>query len=60
MYSNTRPGERMWEQLLRNIHIQSHHTNPSNFIALGYLVHTKGGGYTITDEGREFLEALRR
>ena len=58
MYSNTRPGERMWEQLLRNI--QSHHTNSSNFIELGYLVHIKGGGYTITDEGREFLETLRR
>ena len=58
VYSNTRPGERMWEQLLRNI--QSHHTNAGNFIALGYLIHTKGGGYEITDEGRAFLETLRR
>ena len=57
-YSSTRPGERMWEQLLRNI--QSHHTNPGNFIALGYLIHAKGGGYAITDEGRAFLETLRR
>ncbi len=57
-YSSTRPGECMWEQLLRNI--QSHHSNVSNFIALGYLDHIKGGGYTITDEGREFLETLQR
>ena len=38
-YSGTRPGERLWEQLLRNI--QSHHTNSNNFISLGYLDHIK-------------------
>ena len=58
VYSHTRPGERMWEQLLRNI--QSHHANVSNLIALGYLVHIKGGGYAITGKGREFLKKLRR
>ena len=57
-YSVTRPGERLWEQLLRNI--QSHHTNSSNFISLGYLDHSKGGGYAITAEGREFLKKIRR
>ena len=56
-YSSTRPGERLWEQLLRNI--QSHHTSPNNFISLGYLNHIRGGGYTITDEGRAFLKTLR-
>ena len=34
-YSTTRPGERLWEQLLRNI--QSHKNTATNFIHLGYL-----------------------
>ena len=55
-HSQTRPGERLWEQLLRNI--QSHHTNPDNFIRLGYLKHVKGGGYAITGKGREVLNGL--
>lgn len=54
--SDTRPGESLWEQLLRNI--QSHNANPNNFIHLGYLEHVEGGGYAITDAGREFLERL--
>ena len=29
-YSSKRPGERMWEQSLRNV--QSHHANRTNFI----------------------------
>ena len=52
-YSTTRPGEQLWEQLVRNI--QSHHTSPNNFIRLGYLEHVPGGGYGITQEGREYL-----
>ena len=55
-YSTTRPGERLWEQLLRNI--QSHHANANNFIRLGYLEHFPGGVYAITNEGRKFLESL--
>ena len=55
-YSTTRPGEHLWEQLLRNI--QSHHKSPNNFISLGYLEHIPGGGYAITEKGREFLESL--
>lgn len=55
-YSTTRPGECLWEQLLRNI--RSHYTNPNNFIRLGYLEHIPGGGYAITDEGRKFLKSL--
>jgi hypothetical protein len=55
-YSTTRPGECLWEQLLRNI--QSHHRNPNNFIRRGYLEHIPGGGYAITDMGREFLKKL--
>ena len=53
-YSSTRPGERMWEQLLRNI--QSHHNSKSNFIQLGLLDHVAGGGYAITDAGRDLLD----
>lgn len=55
-YSTTRPGERLWEQLLRNI--QSHHKSPNNFICRGYLEHIPGGGYAITEEGRKFLKDL--
>ena len=55
-YSGTRPGERRWEQLLRNI--QSHHNSPNNFIHLGYLRHIEGGGYAITDAGRDFIDSL--
>ena len=56
-YSLTRPGERLWEQLLRNI--QSHHANRTSFIRLGLLDHIPGGafvlGYLIT-----FPEVLMR
>ncbi len=52
--SPTRPKECLWEQLLRNI--QSHHTSPNNFIRLGYMEHIPGGGYQITENGREFLK----
>ena len=55
-YSTIRPGECLWEQLLRNI--QSHYKSPNNFIRLGYLEHIPGGGYAITDNGREFLKSL--
>ena len=55
-YSLTRPGERLWEQLLRNI--QSHHANRTSFIRLGLLDHIPGGAYAATDAGREFLETL--
>ena len=52
-YSSTRPGERLWEQLIRNI--QSHHNSDGNFIALGYLEHVRGVGYRITSAGRSYL-----
>ena len=53
--SETRPGENLWEQLLRNI--QSHHDSKNNFIRLGYL-RSIGGGYRATTEGLEFLVSL--
>ena len=55
-FSTTRPGEQLWEQIARNI--QSHKDNPKNFIKLGYLDHVPGGGLSITEAGRDFLESL--
>ena len=55
-FSTSRPGERLWEQLLRNI--QSHHETPGNFIREGFLTHIDGGGYAITDTGRTFVASL--
>ena len=52
--SSTRPKERLWQQLLRNIYC--HSMNPRNFIHRGYMEHIPGGGYAITDKGRDFLE----
>lgn len=57
-YSTTRPGERMWEQSLRNV--QSLHANSTSFIRQGLLDHIQGGGYAATDAGREFLRALEQ
>ena len=54
-YSKTRPGERLWEQLIRNI--RSHHESENNFIALGYLEHVKDVGYRITKSGARYLES---
>lgn len=56
--SPTRPGERMWEQILRNI--RSHHDRSTNFICLGYLEYIRGGAFRITDEGREMLRRYER
>lgn len=54
--SPSRPGEKRWEQILRNI--QSHHVNPRNFIKLGYLEHVSGGGLRLTPKGRKFILEL--
>lgn len=43
--SNTRHGEPMWYQLVRNI--KSHDKNPGNFIHDGYLIHVPDIGYKI-------------
>lgn len=51
--STTRPRERMWEQLIRNI--KSHHDTPGNYIADGYLEHVPKVGYRITARGRRKL-----
>lgn len=49
--SVTRPGEAMWEQKIRNI--KSHYQAQGNFIYEGYLVHVRGVGYRVTDQGRK-------
>lgn len=53
--STTRPGEVMWQQLVRNI--KSHDQSPGNFIADGYLVHVPSVGYRITSLGEQFLKS---
>lgn len=55
-FSSTRPGERLWEQRLRNI--RCHHKTSTNFIRRGLLSSLNGGGYAITPAGRRFLEKL--
>jgi len=51
--SKTRPGEGLWEQLVRNI--TSHHDADGNFIHEGYFERVEGG-LKITDSGRTYLE----
>lgn len=54
--SQTRRGEPMWYQLIRNI--QSHHDTDGNFIQLGYLEHVPRLGYKITKSGKARLKSL--
>ena len=54
--SPTRPGEKLWEQIIRNI--RSHYKSENNFIALGYLEHIKGTGYKITASGKKYLNSF--
>ncbi|HKQ44974.1 MAG TPA: hypothetical protein VJS47_06240 [Rhizomicrobium sp.] len=53
--SQTRPGEVMWQQIVRNI--KSHDKASGNFISDGYLVHVPKTGYAITPSGRRYLKA---
>lgn len=53
--SQTRPGEPMWHQLLRNI--RSHYQADGNFIQRNLLVHLPRVGYQITRTGRAWLKA---
>ncbi len=55
--STTRPGEVMWQQIVRNI--KSHDKTSGNFIAGGYLVHVPKRGYQITAAGRNYLKNKR-
>ena len=48
--SQTRNGEPMWHQIVRNI--QSHHEAEGNAIAEGLLKHIPRVGYQITEAGR--------
>lgn len=53
--SQTRPGEPMWHQIVRNI--KSHDVGGTNYIAQGLLVHVSRTGYRITQAGRDHLQA---
>ena len=50
--SRKRPGEVMWQQIVRNI--KSH--NNGEFIGTGLLVHVPRVGYRITNKGRAALK----
>lgn len=51
--SQTRKGEEMWHQLVRNI--QCHHAVDGNFIQIGILESVPRVGYRITPVGLRFL-----
>lgn len=53
--SQTRPGEPMWHQIVRNI--KSHSNDEGNFIYEGYLSHVPRVGYRITNSGASYLRA---
>lgn len=52
--SDTREGEPMWHQQIRNI--QSHHGMEGNFIYEGLLEHVPRVGYRITNAGEKYLK----
>jgi hypothetical protein len=52
--SDTRPGEPMWHQIVRNI--RCHYDADGNFIDRGLLEHIPKVGYRITDLGRAWLQ----
>lgn len=54
--SQTRPGEPMWHQIVRNI--KSHDIAGTNYIAQGLLEHVQRVGYRITNAGRVHLHGL--
>lgn len=51
--SGKRPGEVMWQQIVRNI--KSHN---GKFIKMGYLQHVSRVGYRITPAGKAYLSTL--
>lgn len=52
--SQTRTGEPMWHQLIRNI--RSHYDADGNFIERGLLEHVSRRGYRATAAGRTYLK----
>ena len=52
--SETRAGEPMWHQQIRNI--QSHHDAEDNFIYDGLLEHVPRVGYRATKAGKDYLK----
>lgn len=55
--SQTRNGETMWHQIVRNI--KSHSDAEGNYIAEGYLEHIPRVGYRITKAGRIHHDHLK-
>ena len=56
--SVTRPGEELWEQIVRNI--KSNSTKSKNYIFDGYLEHVPRIGYRITPKGESRLKFLEK
>lgn len=54
--SQTRRGEPMWHQIVRNI--KCHDIAGTNYIQQGYLVHVPRTGYRITPAGKAHLRQL--
>lgn len=54
--SQTRNGEPMWHQYVRNI--RSHHKTGINYIAEGLLEHIPRVGYRITPAGRDYARKV--
>lgn len=52
--SDTRPGEELWEQQVRNL--KSHDKTPGNIFAEGLAAHVSKGVWEITDAGRLHLK----
>lgn len=53
--SETREGEELWEQQIRNI--KSHYKTEGNILCEGLAAHVPDAGYRITDAGRRHLKA---
>ncbi|MBB4211053.1 hypothetical protein [Rhodothalassium salexigens] len=54
--SDTRNGEPMWYQIVRNI--KCHYESEGNAIHLGWLESVPSQGYKLTAKGREYLKRL--
>ncbi|MBE0530272.1 MAG: hypothetical protein IH626_05550 [Rhodospirillales bacterium] len=54
--SETRPGEEMWEQRVRNL--KSHDTSEGNVIREGFVNHVKEGTYQLANDGVLHLKSM--
>lgn len=55
--SLTRLGERLWEQIQRNI--VSHKSSSKNIVKLGYVTVVSRGRLKLTEKGRDYLTGIK-